>query len=170
MERCCCCRFWEFHSYRLKLLVTFREHKFVARLHRDISCSESIQALNVLVKELFPEESDDIHSLSLDGYVLPGKYLIGNVCESGGKVEAQVEAKVEGKKQKRPAAVPQTEPTKKSKRSDEVTPAPKVKFSSLFQASEMKGEDKPSDSDSDDSAFHDKKETKQRVNVFRKTT
>lgn len=163
MERCC--RACPPHPTRLKLLVTFREHKFVALLHRDISCSESIQALSVLVTELFPEESCVIHSLSLDGYILPGKYLIGDVCESG----AQVEAKAEGKKQKRPTAAPQTEPTKKSKRSDEVTPAAKVKFSSLFQASEVKAEDKASDSDSDDSVFHGDKE-KQRVNVFRKST
>lgn len=164
MERCC--KAWEQHSTRLKLLITFREHKFVALIHRDISCSEAIQTLNALVKELYPEEANEIHSLSIDGYFLPEKYLIGDVCERGTEVEARA---VEGKKQKRHAAVPQTEPHKKSKHTEEVTPAPKVKFSSLFQASVIKAEEKPSDSDSDDSVFHGEKAAKQRVNVFRKT-
>lgn len=164
MERCC--KAWEQHSSRLKLLITFKEHKFIALIHRDIPCSEAIQTLNALVKELFTEETSEIRSLSVEGYAIPGKYLVGDVCESGAEVEGRA---VEGKKQKRHSAVPQTESHKKPKHSEEVTPAPKVKFSSLFQASVIKAEEKPSDSDSEDSVFHGEKTAKQRVNVFRKT-
>lgn len=166
MERYC--RNCELRSSRVKLLVTFHDHRFVGLVHRDITCTEAIQTLNSLVKELFPAENREIEALTLSGYTLPGKYLIGDLCEHGAQVEAQ-SAEIEVKKPKRPAVVPQTEPVKKSKRTEEVTPAGKVKFSSLFHASEMKAEDKPSDpSDSDDSVFQVDTGKKPRVNVFRK--
>lgn len=115
---------------------------------------------------MFPEETRDIDSLSLDGYLLPGKYLMGDMCENGDQVEAK---SAETKKHKRQNAVPQPETTKKAKRGVEVTPVPKVKFSSLFQSAEVKAEDKTSDpSDSDDSVFQADTETKSRANVFRK--
>ena len=160
MERCC------HHSNRLKLLVTFHERKFVAFIHRDATCSETLETLNALAKEVFPEEGRDMYSLSLDGYLLPGKYLIGDICENGDQVEAK---SAETKKQKRSNAASQPETAKKPKRGAEVTPVPKVKFASLFQSAEVKAEDKASDpSDSDDSVFQAEAETKPRANVFRK--
>jgi hypothetical protein len=148
----------------LKLLVTFRDRKLVALIQHSATCTEAIQTLNALVREIYPDETLDIQSLTVDGYVLPGKYLIGDICESGTVVEGK---SAEIKKQKRHSDAPHTDPVKKTKRGEAVTPAPKVKFSSLFQTTNGKSQDKPSDpSDSDDSVFEVK--SKPRTNVFRK--
>ena len=134
----------------MKLQVTFEAHKFIALVGGDWTVEEAVGSLNRLVKDLFPGERREIVSLTWDGYTLPGRYVLGEVLDTGAKVDAESTEPV----RKLSPTVPRTEPIKKPKKRNRDTPG-----------ASREAEQISDDSDSAPDQKHSAKPI--RVNLFR---